>query len=97
MIFAISVFELHIPTARNLKDKRRVVRAVIDRIHRRFRVSIAESDFHDLHQRAEIALALVHNGPGEVEQVLDQIRQLLDEQPESILLSWSPQFLDASP
>ncbi|MGB6993115.1 MAG: DUF503 domain-containing protein, partial [Thermoanaerobaculia bacterium] len=60
MIVAVSVFELHIPAGRSLKDKRRVVKALKDRIYRRYRVSIAETDHHDLHQRAEIAIAAVH-------------------------------------
>jgi uncharacterized protein YlxP (DUF503 family) len=34
-----------------------VVKGMIERIHQRFRVSIAETDFHDLHQRSEIAVA----------------------------------------
>ncbi|MCI0405238.1 MAG: DUF503 domain-containing protein [candidate division Zixibacteria bacterium] len=44
MIFAVAVADLHIPAARNLKDKRRVVKGLVDRIHHRYRVSIIESD-----------------------------------------------------
>ena len=62
MIVGISVFELHLPTSRSLKDKRRVVKSLIERVHQRYRLSIAETDFHDLHQRAEIAIAAVSAG-----------------------------------
>ena len=55
MIVGISVFELHLPSSRSLKDKRRVVKSLVERIHQRFRVSVAETGFHDLHQRSEIA------------------------------------------
>ncbi len=64
----ISSFELHLPESRSLKDKRRVVKSLVERIHQRYRVSIAETDFHDLHQRAEISLAAVANGEGELEE-----------------------------
>jgi hypothetical protein len=97
MIVAISVFELHIPAARSLKEKRRVVKATIERIHSRYRVSIAETAYHDLHQRAEIAIALVHSGEREAERVLEEIRRILDQQPEAILTLWNPQFVEAAP
>ena len=34
MLIGISVFELHLPHARSLKEKRKVVKGLIDRIHR---------------------------------------------------------------
>ena len=40
-----------------------MVKALVERLHQRYRVSVVESGFHDLHQRAEIALAaLVGHG-----------------------------------
>ena len=57
MVVAIAVLELHLPGSRSLKDKRRVVKSLIDRMHARFRVSVAETEYHDLHQRAEIGIA----------------------------------------
>ena len=62
MLIGISIFELHLPQSRSLKEKRKVVKSLIDRIHRRFRVSIAETDFHDLHQRTEMAIAAIVRG-----------------------------------
>ncbi len=94
MVVAISVFELHIPAGRSLKDKRRVVKALKERIHRRFRVSIAETDHHDLHQRAEIAVAAVHLSRAEMEKMMDEIHEMLDEVPDAMLIGWEPQYLE---
>ena len=93
MVIGLSVFELHVPAARSLKQKRKVVKSLIERIHHRFRVSITETDFHDLHQRAEIAIAAVTNSEMEGQRLMDSIRTLLDSQPEAMLLAWDPQFL----
>ena len=57
MVVGVSIFELHLPAAQSLKQKRKVIKSLIDRVHHRFRVSIAETDFHDLHQRCEISIA----------------------------------------
>jgi uncharacterized protein YlxP (DUF503 family) len=95
MIVGISSFELHLPSCRSLKEKRRVVKSLVDRIHQRYRVSIAETGYHDLHQRAEISLAAVANGEAEIERMLEEVRNLVDTVPEAFLTRWEPQVLEA--
>jgi uncharacterized protein len=95
MIVGISVFELHLPTSRSLKDKRRVVKSLIERVHQRYRLSIAETDFHDLHQRAEIAIAAVSaGGESEMDKMMEEIRNQVESDPEVYLTRWDPQLLD---
>jgi hypothetical protein len=95
MIIGISVFELHLPASRSLKDKRRVVKSLIDRVHQRYRVSIAETDFHDLHQRAEIAMAVVAaGGESEMDKMMEQVRDIVESDPEVYLTRWDPQILE---
>lgn len=95
MIVGISVFELHLPESRSLKDKRRVVKSMIDRVHQRYRVSIAETGFQDLHQRAEIAIAVVISGSDtEMENLMEQVRNLVESDPEVYLTRWDPQILE---
>ena len=96
MVVAISVFELHLPRSRSLKEKRRVVKSLTDRVHRRHRVSVAETDFHDLRQRAEIGVAAVSASRRQLEHQMDAIRRLIDEQQEAVLLGWEPQYLEAA-
>jgi uncharacterized protein YlxP (DUF503 family) len=93
MTVGISSFELHLPSSRSLKDKRRVVKSLIDRIHQRFRVSIAETDFHDLHQRAEISIAVVTTSESEMEKLLEEVRDLVEAVPDLYLTRWDPQIL----
>lgn len=94
MVIGISIFELHVPAARSLKQKRKVVRSLIDRIHQRYRVSIAETDHHDLHQRSEITLAAVAQTETEGLKIMDVVRDLIDSEPEAQLLMWDPQILE---
>jgi uncharacterized protein YlxP (DUF503 family) len=94
MTVGVSSFELHLPDSRSLKDKRRVVKSLIERIHQRFRVSIAETDFHDLHQRAEISMAVVTNGEAEMERLMEEVRSMVDSVPELYLTRWDPQILE---
>jgi uncharacterized protein YlxP (DUF503 family) len=95
MIVGVVNFELHLPESRSLKDKRRVVKSLIDRIFQRYRVSIAETGFHELHQRAEISIAVVTQKEADLQKMMEHIRDLLDSVPEAYLTRWEPQLLEA--
>ncbi|HRC86390.1 MAG TPA: DUF503 domain-containing protein [Thermoanaerobaculia bacterium] len=94
MVVGVAVCELHLPSSRSLKDKRRVVKSLIERIFQRFRASVAETGFHDLLQRAEISVAIVGRDDSEVEGILDSIRGLCDQEGEAFLTLWEPQLLE---
>jgi uncharacterized protein YlxP (DUF503 family) len=95
MIVGVVSFELHLPESRSLKDKRRIVKSLIDRVFQRYRVSIAETRFHDLHQRAEISIAVVTLKEADMEKMMDHIRNLVESIPEVYLTRWEPQLLEA--
>lgn len=96
MVVGISIFEIHLPACRSLKGKRKVTKGLIDRIHHRFRVSIAETDFHDLHQRSEISIAIVSQSETELTRILEEIRGVVDAvEPEAFLTRWEPQVLES--
>ncbi len=94
MAISVSIFELHLPEARSLKQKRKVIKSLIERIHRRFRISIAETDHHDLHQRSEISIAAVARSPTHCQRLMEQVRELIDSEPAAMLLDWDPQPLE---
>ncbi len=58
MTVGLLTVELHVPGARSLKDKRMVLRRVKDRL-RKFNVAVSEVEFHDLWQRASLAVVTV--------------------------------------
>jgi hypothetical protein len=80
--------ELYVPGARGLKDKRRAVKSLVDRMHKRFRISVAETDLHELHQRAEIGLAVVTASGAELERLLDQLRRLAEDSTDAVVSCW---------
>ena len=94
MIVAIARAELHLPEVRSLKGKRRVLRSLIDRAHGRLRVSIAETNHQDLHQRAELGIALVHRDPQQAASILEQIHTLCEDHPEAQLTRWDDEYIE---
>ena len=93
-VVGVSIFELQVPGSRGLKEKRKVIKSLIERIHQRFRVSVTETDLHDLHQRAEIGIAAVVNSDHEHGRLFDSIRNLIDSEPGAVLTRWDPQIIE---
>lgn len=94
MFVGVTVCELHLPGVRSLKEKRKVIKSLVERIHHRYRVSVAETAYHDLHQRAEISIAVVGNGYGEVENLLESLRRVFDAEPAAMVTAWDPRMLE---
>lgn len=94
MVVAIAVVELHIPGARGLKEKRKVIKSLIDRLAHRYRVSIAETGHHDLHQRAEIGLALVGSDRAHLDRLMDRIRRVFDAAPDARVVRWDQDLVE---
>lgn len=65
--------DLLIPEARSLKDKRRVVKSLKAQIRNRYNCSVAETDYHDLWQRARICIAVVSNESRHANTQLNEI------------------------
>ncbi|MCX8064093.1 MAG: DUF503 domain-containing protein [Candidatus Hydrogenedentes bacterium] len=51
-----SIYGVH-----SLKEKRRIVKSIVAQIRSKFNCSVAETDFHDLWQRARITICVVAN------------------------------------
>ena len=62
MTIGVYTFELHLPQARSLKDKRQVVRRLKERLRARHNVAVAEMEEHaNLWQRAGLVVVSVAN------------------------------------
>lgn len=72
MVVGILRLTLYIHGAASLKDKRRVLRKVIDRLRSRFNVSVAEVGENDVWQRALVGICAVANDKSFVNEVLDK-------------------------
>ncbi len=73
MVVGILQFELLIPGATSLKDKRRVVRSVKDRLHREHQVAVAEVGSQQILNVAVLGLASVSSDGARVGRTLDSI------------------------
>ncbi len=61
MIIGVCTFELNIPSSLSLKDKRQIIKSVIQRLRNEFNVAVSEIDHLDSRQSAVIAAVTVSN------------------------------------
>jgi uncharacterized protein len=73
MFVGILHLELRIPGSHSLKDKRQVLKSLIETMRNRFNASVAEVDQMDAWQSAVVGVACVANDRRFLDQVLSRI------------------------
>lgn len=96
MILGILQFDLHIHDAMSLKDKRKVVLSVKDRLHREHMVAVAEVAHQETRNLARMGLAMVGSDGRHVGQTLDRIVAKLRQLTDAELGDVSRQVVEAS-
>lgn len=80
MFVGVLTVELFIGEAHSLKEKRRVLKSVIDRIKTRFNVSIAEIGEMDAWQRSTLGLSIISNEQAHVHKVFAAVVSFIETQ-----------------
>lgn len=84
---------LHIPHARSLKDKRQVVKSIVEAVRHKHNVSIAEMDLLDDHQQAVLGVACVSNDNAHACRVLEAVRSQVERNGEALLCDVTVEML----
>jgi uncharacterized protein YlxP (DUF503 family) len=86
-------FDLHLPACHSLKEKRAVIKPILDGARHRYAVAAAEVGHQDKWQRAEVAMATVAGSAGQAGDVLDAVERFVWSFPEIDVLeaerSWA--------
>jgi uncharacterized protein len=93
VLVALERFDLRIPGSRSLRQKRHVVSSLTSALRRRFPVSVAEIDHHDLWQRTAIAVAAVGADQHHLRRVMHEIEKLVERWDETEVIAAELQLL----
>lgn len=77
MVVGIMSIRLLIPGAHSLKDRRRALRSVKDRLRSQFNVSVAEVDGHERWQTAVLGVCAVGSDRAYVDGLLNTVTKLV--------------------
>lgn len=92
MVVGLLTLELHFPHARSLKDKRRELQGLKDRL-RKFNAALAELDHQDVWQRARLGIVTLNSETSIVEAVLDAVLREVESHINGLVAQAERRFL----
>jgi len=76
---AVGTVELHLPDVGSLKGKRRALKGLVEKVRRRFEISVAEVDHQDAWQRATLGLACVSGDSRHANEVISKAIDFIED------------------
>jgi uncharacterized protein YlxP (DUF503 family) len=94
MIVGVCTLELDLPGLGSLKQKRSCLKSLIAQVHRKFHVSLAEVDLHDVWQSSTLGAAVVSTTAPHAERVLESVvRWIEDNRPDVTVVDYHVETL----
>ncbi len=87
MILLVMEIEFHVVEAHSLKEKRMILKSLIQKIKGKWNVSIAEVGYLDKWQRSLVGLSAVSNDKQMLERIYEKIMSSIEQQPELEILT----------
>ena len=73
-------FVIELPEVTSIKDKRRIVKSIKDKLHRKYRLSVSEVDLNDSLAFSQIGAAIVSNSKTFGESVLQKAIRFVENE-----------------
>lgn len=93
MAVGVIGWELEVVGCQSLKEKRRVVKSLKDRLHQRFNISVAETAHHELWQRAELTACVAAADARHAEKVLEEADRFVNSDPRARVIRAQRSFV----
>ena len=79
MVIGIGRITFRLSECHSLKEKRKIIKSIIARVQNNFNASVAEVALNDVHQRAEIGVALVGNDRRTINSKIDKLIEFIEK------------------
>ena len=83
MVVGTCTVTLRIFMADSLKEKRMVVKSLVEKMKNRFNISVAEVDEQDNHRAAVIGFACVTNEASHADSIIDKVLNFMENNTEA--------------
>ena len=88
MYFSLIIFQIGIPGAKSLKDKRKVTTSVINKLKNWFNIAVAEDRDNEKIEVSKIYLLSLNTNRRELDSTVSTIENFLSNLPDAVLLSF---------
>ncbi len=86
--------DIRFPDCQSLKEKRSMLRPVLEGLRNRHPVAVAEVDHQDTWQRAGIGIAAVSSAVGHASEIIDEVERFVWSFPELEVLGAARRWLE---
>lgn len=93
MVIGVCKIVLHIDEVFSLKEKRHIIKSIIERLRTRFNASIAEVGANDKWQNAIIGISCVSNETGHADSIMANIVNFVENDGRAILVDYSTEII----
>ena len=93
MVIGVCKVVLAIDDVFSLKEKRHIVKSLIEKVKSRFNASIAEVDLNDNWKRAVIGISCVSNESGHADSVMANIVNFIENDGRAVLFDYSTEII----
>ena len=85
MVIGTCRMRLSADWANSLKDKRMIVKSIIDKTKRKFNVSIAETELQDAHREIVIGFACVTNEAAHADSTIQHVLNFIENSTDAVV------------
>ncbi len=78
MTVGLLLLDCYIPESQSLKDKRRILSSLSERLRRQFNIAIAEVEYPEQWQRAQVAIVLVNTNWRMLQSSMSKLTEYVD-------------------
>lgn len=89
VVVGVLSLTIEVPGSGSLKEKRRVLQSLMQRLRNRFRVAVAEVDHQEHHRLAAVAVAVVSTATAHANEVLSEVAAAVERDGSVVLAGYS--------
>ena len=92
MIVCLINIRLHLFSVHSLKEKRGIIKSLMDKTRHKFHLSVAEVGDHDIWQSSQVGIALVGNSKVLLEREMTKILDFIEESAQAEIVAVAHEF-----
>ncbi len=78
MSVGLLLLDCYMPESQSLKDKRRILTSLEERLRRQFNIAVAEVEYQDQWQRAQLAIVMVNTNWRMLQSSMSKLTEYVD-------------------
>ncbi len=78
MTVGLLLLDCYLPESQSLKDKRRILTSLEERLRRQFNIAVAEVEYQNQWQRAQLAVVLVNTNWRMLQSSMSKLTEYVD-------------------